>query len=586
MFKHLPSTKSLSLLALPLLVLIGVLFLSPTKVYAASLTVDSILDTSDDTAGDGSCDDGSGNCTLRAAIEEANALAGADTINFGIAGSGVHTFTPGSSYDTISEELTIDGYSQPGSSANSAVSPNPFNGTLTIEIDGTNAGGSSRGLNIQNDNVAIKGLVINRFGEEGVAIGNFSNIRIEGNYIGIDPTGLIDRGNTGSGIDHGSTGTDVVVGGTTAAARNVISGNEGNAIAINSNLLVQGNYFGLNASGDGIIANVGGGPGANLYVVGDGNVIGGSTASTKNVNAGSSVGILIFFDASSNVVQGNYVGTNVSGNAQSGFGNTVAAIAIIGGQDNLIGGTAEGEGNLIAGNASGVMVGDFFELYLARNNSILGNSIYDNSGGTLTNLGIDLLGDTSDGAIYTHAGVTPNDTGDSDEASNHLMNFPVISSVSSSNGQVTITYSLDINDSEPGATGYRVEFFANDSADPSGHGQGQTFIGSDTIAGDVTNRSVTIDLPSGVSGPKYISSTTTMTDASDDGFGHTSEFSLNVLATLVAGDPDSDVGDSDSDSSSSESLADTGQNTYTYYLVGIVLLIGSGVLLKRQSKLL
>jgi hypothetical protein len=113
------------------------------------------------------------------------------------------------------------------------------------------------------------------------------------------------------------------------------------------------------------------------------------------------------------------------------------------------------------------------------------------------------------------------------------MNFPVISSVTSTNGQATITYDLDINDAEAGATGYRVEFFANDSADPTGYGQGQTYLGYDTVAGDVSGKQVTITLPAGVDGSKYITATTTMIDNSTDGFGHSSEFSADVQATLV-----------------------------------------------------
>lgn len=230
------------------------------------------------------------------------------------------------------------------------------------------------------------------------------------------------------------------------------------------------------------------------------------------------------------------------------------------------------------------MLSDLAGALLVLNNSILGNSIHDNTGGSISSLGIDLLGNTNDFATFSDAGVTANDAGDADVTSNVLMNFPVIQSVTSTNGTATITYSLDINDAEPGATGYRVEFFANDSDDPSGHGQGQTYLGSDTVAGDVTGQQVTITLPNGVDGSKYITATTTMTDASDDGFGHTSEFAENVQATLIAateesndGGPDSG-GSSGSSSSSSSSttssdpLADTGQNTHPLILLSSILL--------------
>src|SRR2546426_9701517 len=94
---------------------------------AATFTVNSTADTTDAAPGDGVCDDGGGACTLRAAIEEANAHAGADTIAFSI-GSGVQTITPGSQLPAILEPVTIDGTTQPG-----------FAGEPIIELDGSEA---------------------------------------------------------------------------------------------------------------------------------------------------------------------------------------------------------------------------------------------------------------------------------------------------------------------------------------------------------------------------------------------------------------------------------------------------------------
>src|SRR2546425_5612740 len=80
---------------------------------AATFTVNSTADTTDAAPGDGVCDDGGGACTLRAAIEEANANAGADTIAFSVA-SGVQTIAPASPLPSITETATIDGTTQPG----------------------------------------------------------------------------------------------------------------------------------------------------------------------------------------------------------------------------------------------------------------------------------------------------------------------------------------------------------------------------------------------------------------------------------------------------------------------------------------
>jgi hypothetical protein len=100
--------------------------------------------------------------TLRQAITDANGHAGADTVAFNIGGSGVHTIAPASALPTITEAITIDGYTQLGSSANTNPTGQGLNTALRIEIDGTSAG-SSACLSVQADDVTIKGLAINRF---------------------------------------------------------------------------------------------------------------------------------------------------------------------------------------------------------------------------------------------------------------------------------------------------------------------------------------------------------------------------------------------------------------------------------------
>ena len=209
----------------------------------------------------------------------------------------------------------------------------------------------------------------------------------------------------------------------------------------------------------------------------DRNVI---AASTGGAQGGMGIGIVGFGTANTgNVIQGNYIGTNINGEVVAGFGNGNYGVAIVGmASNNLVGGIGNGEGNKLAGNgANGVLIYSFSGLggMEATNNSILGNSITEN--GTT---GIRLADADDGGFTPTTPEPYPNDVGDTDAITNHFMNFPVISAVTSTNGTATITYDLDINDAEVGATGYRVEFFANDSADASGHGEGQTYLGSDT----------------------------------------------------------------------------------------------------------
>jgi hypothetical protein len=116
----------------------------------------------------------SGTGSLRQAILNANSNPGADTINFNIPGNGVHRISPTSALPGISEAVTIDGYSQPGASANS----NPFgqgvNPTLLVELNGDNISWDS-GLVIGAPNTVIRGLVINGFDGDTFRSGIYIN---------------------------------------------------------------------------------------------------------------------------------------------------------------------------------------------------------------------------------------------------------------------------------------------------------------------------------------------------------------------------------------------------------------------------
>ena len=117
------------------------------------LVVNSTDDDGDASPGDGSCDTGQLNsggtpeCTVRAAIEEANALAGVDTIAFdlpttetGYTTAGVTPrwiIAPGSALPAITETLNIDGSTQTGWQPNTAALADPATSVLTVEIDGS-----------------------------------------------------------------------------------------------------------------------------------------------------------------------------------------------------------------------------------------------------------------------------------------------------------------------------------------------------------------------------------------------------------------------------------------------------------------
>ncbi|MCI0682029.1 MAG: LamG domain-containing protein, partial [Gemmataceae bacterium] len=190
--------------------------------------------------------------SLRQAILDANANPGPDTISFNIPGSGVRTISPASPLPAITDAVIIDGYSQPGASANTLAAGS--NATLLIELDGTNAGAVS-GLTVAGAGSTIKGLVINRFGVMGVLLsgaGATGNL-IAGNFIGTDASGTADLGNLSSGVklDGGAHDNTIGTNGDGVndfAEGNVIAGNASHGVWIadagSDNNTVAGNYIG------------------------------------------------------------------------------------------------------------------------------------------------------------------------------------------------------------------------------------------------------------------------------------------------------------------------------------------------------
>jgi CSLREA domain-containing protein len=317
--------------------------------FADGITVDSTGDGVDANVGNNICDDGAGNCTLRAAIEESNATAGTQTINFNISGTpdftnGGHngySIKPvfGAGIPSVTDTVVINGYSQPGSLANTAVAPNPLNGRLLIEIDGS-LSGSDEGFNFTNNshNSEIRGLIINNFDDNNAIIMLVDNITIQGNYIGTNFSGTTAKPN-GIAINTDNlspnNATDVLVGGLNPADRNLLSGNTASSTATASypgtNWVFQGNYIGVAADGLTPIANsTNGGSGALSIDNCQGVIIGGSQTGAINI-IGESLGHgLAPHEADNLTIEGNYIGygydgTTVLGNIAPGsFGAGIA----------------------------------------------------------------------------------------------------------------------------------------------------------------------------------------------------------------------------------------------------------------------
>jgi hypothetical protein len=414
----------------------------------------------------------SGAGSLRQAILDANAHPGADTIVFNIPGSGLHTITPSTALPTISDPVTIDGSTQPG-----------FTGSPVIELNGSQAGADVDGLRITAGSSVVSGLVINRFSSDGVELsGNGGNI-VEGCFIGTDATGTVDLGNAFRGLNIASSNN--TIGGTAAAARNVISGNDNTGIFMSAGTtgnLVQGNFIGTNAAGTGAIGNATGVATEGQSANSSSHTIGGTAPGARNIISGNKgPGISIGGTLSGSVVQGNFIGTDVTGS--TAVGNASDGVIInFGSANNMIGGTTPAARNLISGNGGNGVRSDYHPNTVQGNfigtqgngvsplgngsNGVLINSTVNNAiGGSASGAGntiafnggagvlvVGTSSPVSSNAVFANAGlgidldddgVTPNDPCDGDSGANNRQNTPVITSSSSAGGSATLQGTLD-----------------------------------------------------------------------------------------------------------------------------------------------
>jgi hypothetical protein len=192
---------------------------------------------------------------------------------------GVASIAPTSALPTVTDPVVLDASNQPN-----------YAGVPIVELNGASAGAATSGFTITAGSSAVRGFVINRFTTYGINISTAGGNTVTGNYLGTNAAGTAASANTTAGIRITSTGN--TVGGTSATARNVISGNGSMGINIEAgNNIVQGNYVGLNAAGSGTIANFASG----ISVGGSatGNMIGGTTAGAANLISGNGKGVVI-----------------------------------------------------------------------------------------------------------------------------------------------------------------------------------------------------------------------------------------------------------------------------------------------------
>jgi parallel beta-helix repeat protein len=315
----------------------------------------------------------SGPGSLRQAILNANTVPGGQTIDFAIPGPGPFTIVLDSALPTILGPVVIDGYAQPGARPNSRADGD--DALLRIELNGAGAGPEANGLTILAGSSIVRGLVINHFNGNGIALGGEGGDVIEGNFIGTDVTGTVALGNLGFGVSILDS-PNHRVGGTTAAARNVISGNGLSGVAIgfagSTGIQVLGNFIGTDTGGTVALGNASSGLEIFQAAVA---TVGGTVAGTGNIVSGNRVdGVRI--TAPNSVVQGNFIGTEVTGTAALGnLGNGITVNAA----NTTIGGLTAGARNVISGNlVSGVQI-------LGRDvtgTMVQGNHIGTNAAGT------------------------------------------------------------------------------------------------------------------------------------------------------------------------------------------------------------
>jgi hypothetical protein len=314
----------------------------------------------------------------------------------------------------------------------------------------------------------------------------------------------------GTGAGVGASGLTITAGGSTVRGLDIVNfSGAGIALEMKGGNLVQGNYIGTDVTGTASLPN-----GAGLVVKRSAdNTIGGTTSTARNIISGNTQdGIDLEGDSvtTGNVIEGNYIGTQADGSTALGNGGNGVYIDIA---------AAPGQSphNLIGGTdpgAGNTIAYNGSSLKLQGHGILVangsGNSIRRNSIYKNAGRGIAL----GTGSWYD----TLNDLGDGDTGANGLQNYPVLTSVTVARGQATIKGFLN---SQPKGT-YTIEFFANTAPNRSGFGDGEKFLGDTTLPTDANGHvDFTLTLADAGSPDDFIAAT-----ATDTVSGDTSGFSM------------------------------------------------------------
>jgi hypothetical protein len=274
------------------------------------------------------------------------------------------------------------------------------NGITPVQIEGGAVSNTIGGLTVADRNIisgsALQGLTIRD-------AGTCFNV-VQGNYLGLKANGTAALPNTWAGIQIYGGAQSNLIGGYTASAANVISGNLFQGVLVSaptsSGNVIAGNLIGVNAAGTAALAN--GWSGVEISGP-SGNVVGGTNTGAGNVISGNgNYGVALSSGSTGNLVQGNLVGLNAAGTV--GLPNSFAGVGIYGGASaNTIGGFSSGARNVISGNANdGVVITGA----TSTGNLVAGNYIGLNPSGTsaLGNgwTGVDVQGNTANNTVASN----------------------------------------------------------------------------------------------------------------------------------------------------------------------------------------
>lgn len=414
------------------LVVLGLIAATAFAPFSAAAAPEAafVVNTKADTD-DGTCS--AANCTLREAIHAANATAGLDTINFNIAAClcPIIVSTP---LPEITDPVIINGYSQPGATANTLNGAN--DAVLKIQLYGLTAPAGTNGLVISAGGTTVKGLIISYFKGAGIWLRTGGSNTIEGNWIGIGPNGIADQGN-GRGIllTHGTSLN--TLGSSTPAGANLISGNTAEGIRLDMHggssdrNVVLNSIIGQDKGNQNAVPN-----GTGILVLSKRNTIGRANANQfLQISSNAASGIEI---------RGPGAVKNIVGSSSISENGTYGVWIHEGASKNKIG---TKELVLIHHNgAAGVAIQDDNSLRNTVRSFLLLN------GG----LGIDLGAD----------GLTLNDNGDADTGPNLKLNYPAITRA------IAVTNRVKGKIKAAPNAKYKIDLYLIDACDAIGHGEG------------------------------------------------------------------------------------------------------------------